>query len=79
MNINVDPTWAEPRDGSTATSDRGAGPLGFAGTARKRVLAAAGLAILDHDDFGGGAVLPMVPGTWKAERDGEVEAGGEHD
>ena len=67
MNINVDSAWAEPHEGSTATSDRGAGPLGFAGTARKRVSAAAGLATLDDDDFGGGAVLPMVPGTWDAD------------
>ena len=79
MNINVDPDWAEPQGGSTAASDRGAGPLGFAGTARKRVSAAAGLATLDDDDFGGGAVLPMLPGTWNADLLGEVEAGGEHD
>jgi PPE-repeat protein len=79
MNINVDPAWAEPHAGPMATSDRGAGPLGFAGTARKRVSAAAGLATLDDDYFGGGAVLPMVPGTWNANREGEVEAGGEHD
>jgi PPE-repeat protein len=79
MNINVDPDWAEPQGGSTATSDRGNGPFGFAGTVRKRVSAAAGLATLDGDDFGGGARLPMVPGTWNADQDGEVEAGGEHD
>jgi PPE-repeat protein len=79
MNINVDPAWAEPHGVWTATSDRGAGPLGFAGTARKRVSAAAGLATLDDDDFGGGAVLPMVPGTWNADQLGDVEAGGEHD
>jgi PPE-repeat protein len=79
MNINVDPAWAEPHGGWTAASDRGAGPLGFAGTARKRVSDAAGLATLDDDDFGGGAVLPMLPGTWNADLLGEVEAGGEHD
>ncbi len=77
MNINVDPDWAEPRGGSTATSDRGAGPLGFAGTAPKSASAAAGLATLDGDDFGGGAVLPMLPGAWN--QDDDVEAGGEHD
>ena len=60
MNIAVDPDWAEP----TATSDSGAGPLGFAGTLRKSASAAAGLATLDDDEFGSGAVLPMVPGTW---------------
>jgi PPE-repeat protein len=64
LNINVDPNWAEPSVGSTATSDRGAGTLGFTGTARKSRSAAAGLATLDGDDFGGGAVLPMVPGSW---------------
>ena len=60
MNIAVDPHWAA----STASSDSGAGPLGFAGTVRKRASAAAGLATLDDDEFGSGAVLPMVPGTW---------------
>ncbi len=35
MNINVDPDWGGPASGSTATSDRGAGPLGFAGTVAK--------------------------------------------
>jgi PPE-repeat protein len=74
MNINVDPDWAEPSGGSTATSDRGAGPLGFSGSGRKSASAAAGLATLDHDEFGSGAVLPMVPGTWNT--GGEAE---EHD
>ena len=67
MNINVDPDWAGSPSGPTMASDRGAGPLGFAGTAPKRVSAAAGLATLGDDDFGGGAVLPMVPGTWNAD------------
>lgn len=74
MNINVDPDWAEALGGSTATSDRGAGPLGFSGTVHKSASAAAGLAILDDDEFGSGAVLPMVPGTWNT--GGEAE---EHD
>jgi PPE-repeat protein len=78
MNIDVDPDWAEPADGSTAMSDRGAGSLGFAGTARKKVSAAVGLTTLDDDGFGGAAALPMVPGTWNADRNGEMEAGGEH-
>ena len=79
MNIEVNPDWAKPRGGSTAASDRGAGPMGFAGTTPKRVSAAAGLATLDDDDFGGGAVLPMLPGTWNSDLLGDVEAGGEHD
>ena len=75
MNIAVDPDFAGPR----ATSGSGAGPLGFAGTVHKRVAAAAGLATLDHDDFGSGAVLPMVPGTWNTYQHDEPEAGGAHD
>ena len=48
-----------------AASENGAGPLGFAGTVHKdRVLAAAGLAKLADNEFGGGPLMPMVPGTW---------------
>jgi PPE-repeat protein len=72
MNINVDPDWG----GSTATSDRGAGPLGFAGTLSKTDSAATGLATLDDDEFGGGPTMPMLPATWNADHDGEAE---EHD
>jgi PPE-repeat protein len=79
MNINVDPDWGGPDSGSTATSDRGAGPLGFAGTAAKSASAATGLATLADDDFGGGPVMPMVPGSWTTEQSGEAGQGGEHD
>jgi PPE-repeat protein len=51
---------------SAAASGQGAGPLGFAGTARKEAdIPAAGLATLAGDDFGGGPSVPMVPGTWE--------------
>jgi PPE-repeat protein len=79
MNINVDPDWGGQHIGSTATSDHGAGPLGFAGTVHKRALAATGLATLADDAFGGGPVLPMVPATWTADRGDEAEEGGERD
>jgi PPE-repeat protein len=79
MNINVDPDWGGPHSGSTATSDHRAGPLGFTGTVRKRDLAATGLATLADDEFGGGPVLPMVPGSWIADQSGEADEGGEHD
>jgi PPE-repeat protein len=79
MNINVDPDWGGPHSGSTATSDRGAGPLGFAGTVAKRASAATGFATLDDDEFGGGPVLPMVPGSWTAGQSGGAGQGGEHD
>ena len=78
MNIDVDPDWGESAGRATATSDLGAGPLGFGGTAPKKVSGAVGLTTLDDDEFGGAAALPMVPGTWNANRDGEMEAGGEH-
>ena len=46
------------------TSEHGAGSLGFAGTVRREAGAAAGLATLPGDGFGGGPAVPMVPGTW---------------
>ncbi len=52
----------EPR---AVASERGAGALGFAGTARKEAAEAAGLATLAGDEFGGGPSVPMVPGTWE--------------
>lgn len=80
MNINVDPDWSGPPDpGLTLTSDHGAGPVGFAGTVRKRAMAATGLATLAYDDFSGGPTMPMVPGSWNAALGGEVEEGGAHD
>ncbi|MGB9252562.1 MAG: hypothetical protein WCC28_22945 [Mycobacterium sp.] len=71
MNINVDPDWGRPESGSTATTDRGAGQLGFAGTVAKSASAASGLATLADDEFGGGPVLPMVPASWTADQSGE--------
>jgi len=67
MNIDVDPDWGTPPGepvASTAASDRGAGPLGFAGTVSKGTTQAAGLATLSDDEFGGGPTMPMLPGTW---------------
>jgi PPE-repeat protein len=59
MNVEVDPDW------SAVASDRGAGSLGFAGTAAKKAGAeAAGLTTLAGDEFGGGPRMPMLPGTW---------------
>ncbi|MGO9383946.1 MAG: PPE family protein [Mycobacterium sp.] len=53
---------------SAAASGQGAGPLGFAGTARRDAAEAAGLVALAGDGFGGGPSVPMVPGTWDHER-----------
>jgi PPE-repeat protein len=69
MNVQVDPDWSAPPGGETVASDRGAGPLGFAGTVSKGSTQAAGLATLSGDEFGGGPNMPMLPGTW--DPDGE--------
>lgn len=73
MNIGVNPDWGEPTVASTAASERGAGPSGFAGTASKRREEVTGLATLAADGFGDGPAVPMLPGTWPgaaSERDG---------
>ncbi|HEY1841529.1 MAG TPA: PPE family protein [Mycobacterium sp.] len=77
MNVEVDPDWSAQTENepfpSTASSDRGSGALGFAGTVDKdTVAAAAGLATLSSNGFGNGPTMPMVPGTWGPETpDGE--------
>jgi PPE-repeat protein len=61
---------ADPADewaGSVHPSDRGSGPLGFAGTVPKEAAHAAGLATLAGGEFGGGPPVPMMPGTWNPE------------
>jgi PPE-repeat protein len=62
MNVEVDPDWGAP-----TASERGAGPLGFAGTVSKGSERAAGLATLSEDGFGGGPSMPMLPNTWTPE------------
>jgi PPE-repeat protein len=70
MNVDVDPDWEATREPVTATaaSERGAGALGFAGTATKKgsqtSADATGLTTLPGDEFGGGPRMPMLPGTW---------------
>jgi PPE-repeat protein len=69
MNVEVDPDWGDPSGAepvaSTVASDRDAGNLGFAGTARTAAdVEASGLATLAGEEFGGGPAVPMVPGTW---------------
>jgi PPE-repeat protein len=61
---------------STAASDRGAGSLGFAGTATKeRITEAAGLTTLAGDAFGGGPNMPMMPSTWRDDPDERAHQG----
>lgn len=79
MNVDVDPDWDEP---ATTASDSAAGSLGFAGTARKAAVAAAGLTTLSGNEFGAGPGMPMMPGTWAPQdtaqtRDGETRGTGQ--
>ncbi|OBK46451.1 PPE family protein [Mycobacterium sp. 1081908.1] len=65
----VDPEWDTddepgPDAAATVASDRGAGAVGFAGTARAEAARAVGLATLAGDQFGGGPSVPMMPQTW---------------
>ena len=72
---DLEPAIDPGASSEAAASDRGAGPLGFAGTISKRAAQAAGLAMLGGNGFGGGPAVPMVPGTWDpdAEPVGEVD------
>jgi PPE-repeat protein len=80
MDVTVDPDWGptparEPS--ATTSSDRGAGTLGFAGTAREKSSAeAAGLTTLGGYELGGGPTMPMLPGTWDPDR---ADAPGQRD
>jgi PPE-repeat protein len=71
LDVGVDPEWQEP---APTASERHAGNLGFAGTARNETAAPAGLTTLAGDEFGGGPSMPMIPGTWAPE-----EGSGSHD
>jgi PPE-repeat protein len=52
----------------SVASDRGAGPLGFAGTAHQDVTEAAGLTTLAGNEFGNGPSVPMLPGSRDTEQ-----------
>ncbi len=64
--MDMDATVTFDRDEPSATaSHRGAGPMGFTGTASRQDRAAAGLATLGRsDDLSEGARAPMIPNTW---------------
>jgi PPE-repeat protein len=69
LHLEAD-SGADPEDlvTSAVASGRGAGTLGFAGTAGRSAAEPAGLATLASDEFGGGPSVPMVPGTWEPEQ-----------
>ncbi len=78
MNINVDPDWGDPESGSGATSDRGAGPLGFAGTGAKSV-GCNGFSDARRRRIRRRAGAADGAGSWTADQYGEAGQGGEHD
>jgi PPE-repeat protein len=61
-----------PRDevpAATTASSKGAGPIGFTGTApQSTTTGAAGLTALAGDSFGNGPTVPMMPGTWGGQK-----------
>lgn len=73
-NVEVDPDWGalagEKPVAAAVASGRGAGQLGFAGTAPTAEMPAAGLTTLAGDKFGNGPSMPMVPGSWNPEQRG---------
>jgi PPE-repeat protein len=79
MDVEVDPDWgARPGVGPvtpTVASERGAGPLGFAGTVSKVGGTAVGLTTLADDGYGRGPTVPMVPKTWGGDQPGEPGEG----
>ncbi|MGE2713179.1 PPE family protein [Mycolicibacterium litorale] len=65
-----EPPVEEPR--VVGASTRGAGPMGFTGTAPGAAGAhATGLTTLSPDAFGSGPVSPMLPGDWNPDGDPE--------
>ncbi|MCA2344020.1 PPE family protein, partial [Mycobacterium intracellulare] len=56
---------------TTATaSDRGAGPLGFAGTAHEPDAAPVGLTTIGADSLDDGPRMPLLPSSWGPESEG---------
>ncbi|RAU96021.1 PPE family protein, partial [Mycolicibacter senuensis] len=61
----MDPEFAAPPvDPATGSSETGAGPLGFTGTAERAAARSTGLIRLRDDGFGAGPVIPLLPETW---------------
>ncbi|WP_055404723.1 PPE family protein [Mycobacterium sp. UM_3] len=70
-DIGVPPDYGDDeRLAAAVASGAGAGPLGFAGTARKEnAFRVAGLTKLTDGEFGDGPRMPMMPGTWDHDAD----------
>jgi PPE-repeat protein len=76
MDVDVDPDWGAQDDrelvAAAVASGNGSGSLGFTGTVGKDSTAeASGLATLGSNGFGDGPRMPMVPGTWEPQGEGD--------
>lgn len=66
--VDLEPdAGAAPDPGSPVASDRGAGSLGFAGTAPTQTAEAAGLTTLAGDEFSDEPSVPLLPGSWASD------------
>ena len=77
MDYDDDPEQEQPPrpQPRVTASDRGAGPMGFAGTVERGGRGAEdvfGLTTLAGDGFGGGPKAPMLPGSWDSTADGDA-------
>ncbi len=75
-----DPDPAPRPEPRVRASERGAGDMGFSGTATKSVEAAAGLTTLSGESYDESPVSPMLPGTWdpkepRGTADGDPQGG----
>jgi hypothetical protein len=77
LEPEIDSPPPQPDEARVSASLRGAGPMGFSGTATESDAPAAGLTRLPGDAFGGGPVAPMLPTTWHAD-DQETDKGTEN-
>lgn len=64
MDTEIDSGPAPVDEPRVMASSKGAGPMGFSGTAATGSAEAAGLTTMPSDSFGGGPVNPMMPSTW---------------
>jgi PPE-repeat protein len=62
--INVTMNQAD-ESAATEASDRGSGPVGFAGTVAKHCAVAVGLTTRADDPFGCAPTMPMLPASWE--------------
>ncbi|MDM3909286.1 PPE family protein, partial [Mycobacterium intracellulare subsp. chimaera] len=68
--LDADPESDAAGKTTATASDRGAGPLGFAGTARGPDAAPVGLTTIGADSLDDGPRMPLLPSSWGPESEG---------